>query len=240
MAGLRILFDTPKHLPKQIVEARKRERWLTCWSISILLHVSLFLFGTVWLIRSAHFHVMAGKTSTEISLILEPVPVPVIKPSPPTPIPSPSVQPSQASEPIKTQIKPLPEPDVTAASAPAIVQAKPRAVKPPAVHNKASSTNEASNAAKGAVQAEPDDLHNEPPEYPEESRAAREQGIVILRVEVTSAGEPATVSILKSSGYFRLDQAARQAVQHWKFGPAMAAGIPVASEIDVPVRFRLQ
>ena len=182
---------------------------------------------------------MAGKTSTEINLILEPIPVPVTKPSPPTPVPSPSVQPSQASEPIKTPIKPLPKPVVTASSASAIAQAKPQAAKPPVAH-KASSANEASNAAKGAIQAEPDELHNEPPEYPEESRAAREQGVVILRVEVTSAGEAATVSILKSSGYFRLDQAAKHAVQHWKFHPAVTAGIPVSSEADVPVHFKLQ
>jgi len=239
MAGSRILFNAPKLLPKQLIGARKRERWLTCWSISILLHASLFLFGTAWLIRSAHFHVMAGKTSTEINLILEPIPVPVITPSPPTPVPSPSVQPNQVSEPIKPQVKPPPNPVVTVFSSPAIVQAKPQTVKPLIAH-KASSVKETSNAAKGAVQAEPDDLHNEPPEYPEESRAAREQGVVILRVEVTSAGVPATVSILKSSGYFRLDQAAKHAVQHWKFSPAMAAGIPMASEADVPVRFRLQ
>jgi len=149
------------------------------------------------------------------------------------------VQTARVPEPVKPQIKSLPEPVVTASSAPAIAQARPRAIKPPVAH-KSSSTNEASNAAKGAVQAEPDDLHNEPPEYPEESRAAREQGVVILRVEVTSAGEPATVSILKSSGYFRLDQAAKHAVQHWKFHPAMTAGIPMSSEANVPVHFKLQ
>jgi protein TonB len=83
-------------------------------------------------------------------------------------------------------------------------------------------------------------LHNKPPEYPEESRIAHEQGVVILRVEVTATGEPAAVSILKSSGYFQLDQTARRAVQHWKFHPAMTAGIPVSSEADVPVHFKLQ
>jgi len=99
---------------------------------------------------------------------------------------------------------------------------------------------ETSSAAKGAFQAQPDDLHNEPPEYPEESRIALEQGVVILRVEVTAAGEPASVSILKSSGFFRLDQAARGAVEHWRFHPGMTAGTPVASEADIPVHFKLQ
>lgn len=70
---------------------------------------------------------------------------------------------------------------------------------------------------------------------------AREQGVVVLRVEVTAAGEPTQVSVLQSSGFFRLDQAARQAVRHWRFHPALAAGgLPVASEADVPVRFKLE
>ncbi len=104
----------------------------------------------------------------------------------------------------------------------------------------ASRVHETSSATKGAINAEPDDLHNEPPEYPEESRIAGEQGAVILQVRVTAAGEPASVAILKSSGFFRLDQAARCAVQHWKFHPGILAGTPVASEADVPVHFKLQ
>jgi protein TonB len=110
----------------------------------------------------------------------------------------------------------------------------------PSTKPKAALANETSTASRGAVEAQPDDLHNEPPAYPEDSRTAREQGVVILRVEVTAAGEPSTVNILKSSGYFRLDQAARRAVQHWKFHPALTAGIAVSSEADVPVHFRLE
>lgn len=204
-----------------------------------MLHASLFLLGTVWLVRSTYFHATAGNTSTEISLVLEPDPVPAITPSQPKPVPSPLVDTAPVREPIKPQIKSVPEPVAMVSSASPLLQATKIAIKPPAVHE-ASSTNEARNAAKGAVPAEPDDLHNEPPEYPEESRAARERGLVILRVEVTPAGDPATVSILKSSGYFRLDQAAKHAVQHWKFHPAIRAGTPVLSETDVPVHFKLQ
>ena len=98
----------------------------------------------------------------------------------------------------------------------------------------------ASPAAQGVTQAQPDDLHNDPPLYPEESQAAHEEGVVILRVEVTAAGLPASVSILKSSGYFRLDQAARRAVEHWKFRPAVAGGAPIVSEVDTPVHFTLE
>jgi periplasmic protein TonB len=99
---------------------------------------------------------------------------------------------------------------------------------------------ESSNALNGAVVAQPDDLHNSPPVYPDESRMAHEEGVVILHVEVTSAGEAASVGIKQSSGYFRLDQAALQAVKHWRFHPGLVAGLPVESETDVPVRFKLE
>ena len=142
-------------------------------------------------------------------------------------------------EPVKAEIAPTPEPIALPPPPSPVVQAKPQAPSPPAP-TKVSPAKETSSAAKGAVQAQPDELHNEPPEYPEESRIAQEQGVVILRVEVTAAGEPASVSMLKSSGFFRLDQAARRAVQHWKFHPGTTAGIPVPSEADVPVHFKLQ
>ena len=94
--------------------------------------------------------------------------------------------------------------------------------------------------AKGAVQAQPDELHNPPPVYPEESRAAREQGTVMLRVDVSGMGHAGRVLILKSSGYFRLDQSARKAVLAWRFQPASIGGASIDSEIDVPIQFRLE
>ena len=170
------------------------------------------------LIQPARFQVEPGETSTEIDLIFAPVPVP---------------------HPIKREAAMTPDPVASPSPPSAVVSPKPPRAKPVA-KPKAAMARETSSASKGAIQAQPDDLHNEPPEYPEESRIAREQGVVILRVEVTAKGEPVRVSILQSSGFFRLDQAARQAVRHWKFHPALIAGIPVSSEADVPVRFKLE
>ena len=132
-----------------------------------------------------------------------------------------------------------PEPVASPSLPSAAVSPKPPRAQPVA-KPKAALARETSSASKGAIQAQPDELHNEPPEYPEESRIAREQGVVILRVQVTAEGEPARIDILQSSGFFRLDQAARQAVRHWKFHPELTAGIPVSSAADVPVRFKLE
>ena len=223
-----------------MIESMDRQRGLVGWGVSILFHAGLLIFGAALLIQPARFHVEPGKTSTEIEFAIAPAPV-VTPPPPPVPMPVPPqpVQPVPAPEPVKVVIAPTPEPVAIPPPPTPIVPAKPQPPRPPAPP-KASPVKEEASASKGAIQAQPDELHNEPPEYPEESRAAREQGTVILRVEVTAAGEPANVSILKSSGYFRLDQAARHAVQHWKFHPATTAGISVSSEADVPVHFKLQ
>jgi periplasmic protein TonB len=209
-----------------MIEAADQRRWLTCWSVSILLHVGLLIFGVALLIHPARFNVQTGQSSMEIDLVLEATPVPASTAAAPKPSALPflsePVPAAPTSAPIKTEIT-----------------VKHQTKNSPSP-SKSSPTKETSNASKGAIEAQPDDLHNEPPEYPDESRTAREQGVVILRVDVTADGEPANVTILKSSGYFRLDQAARRAVQHWKFHPALTAGIAVSSEADVPVRFRLE
>lgn len=62
----------------------------------------------------------------------------------------------------------------------------------------------------------------------------------MLRVKVGADGRVQDVSIRRSSGFPSLDQAALAAVRRWRFDPARAAGVVVASEVEVPVRFQLK
>ena len=94
-------------------------------------------------------------------------------------------------------------------------------------------------AHRGATDVLPDYLNNPPPQYPESSRLAGEQGAVLVRAEVSSSGQVNRVSLAHSSGYPPLDRAALEAVALWKFRPASAAGISMDSEVAVPVRFEL-
>jgi len=70
--------------------------------------------------------------------------------------------------------------------------------------------------------------------YPPESRAAGEQGVVILRLTVDANGRPTAVSVAKSSGFPRLDRAAVEAGWRCRVRDA-AAG----SHLEAPVRFNL-
>jgi protein TonB len=82
-------------------------------------------------------------------------------------------------------------------------------------------------------------LHNPHPPYPRISRRRGEQGKVLLRVKVAKNGRASSVIIKKSSRSRRLDQAARKAVNKWRFIPAKKNGKPVSGWVIVPIVFKL-
>ncbi|HTQ07590.1 MAG TPA: TonB family protein [Polyangiaceae bacterium] len=90
-----------------------------------------------------------------------------------------------------------------------------------------------------AVSAIPRYRSNPAPDYPGPSRRRGEEGVVRLSVSVSAAGLPDSVSLAQSSGYPLLDRAAIAAVRQWTFEPARVGGVPVASQVVVPVRFSL-
>ena len=89
------------------------------------------------------------------------------------------------------------------------------------------------------VSAQPRYHTNPRPDYPLPSLRRREEGIVLLNVQVQADGTPAAISLNRSCGHPLLDRAALDAVRRWTFEPARAAGVPVASLVVIPVRFSL-
>jgi periplasmic protein TonB len=85
-----------------------------------------------------------------------------------------------------------------------------------------------------------DYLDNPPPAYPPVSRRMSEQGKVMLRVLVNVAGTPDRVEIKASSGSSRLDDAALEAVRHWRFVPARQGDQAIAEWVLVPITFSLR
>ncbi len=74
------------------------------------------------------------------------------------------------------------------------------------------------------------------PEYPKPAREAGVQGTVVVAALVCRDGQVLDTRILKSVPM--LDQAASDAVRQWRFRPALRDGMPVATWIEVPIRFR--
>ena len=143
--------------------------------------------------------------------------------------------------PLEPVPKDLPDPNpLPAAIAPATPETKSAATSTRSHRHIHSSQQSPSVAKRGAKNILPDYLNNPPPTYPESSRLAREQGVVLVHAVVDSSGSVSRVSLAASSGHPALDRAALEAVARWKFQPAALAGCPMASEIAVPVRFELQ
>jgi protein TonB len=88
--------------------------------------------------------------------------------------------------------------------------------------------------------ADADYLKNPPPGYPRISRRNGEQGTVIVRVFISTQGAPEKAEVRTSSGFVRLDQAALEAVQRWRFVPGRRNGTPEAMWFNIPVRFILE
>jgi TonB family protein len=76
------------------------------------------------------------------------------------------------------------------------------------------------------------------PMFTEEAKKAKFQGTVLLRVVVGADGLTTNVQIVKSPG-LGLDQKAIEAVQGWRFRPALGPhGKPVAVVIPIELTFR--
>jgi periplasmic protein TonB len=81
--------------------------------------------------------------------------------------------------------------------------------------------------------------HNPEPDYPVQARRRRQEGRVLLTVILDQSGTPIKIEVKESSNSTLLDTAAASAVSQWEFEPATFNGKPVASEVEVPVRFTL-
>ncbi len=79
------------------------------------------------------------------------------------------------------------------------------------------------------------------PIYPSASQRLGEEGTVLVRVVVGVDGRVVRATVVKSSGFARLDAAAiERALTKWRFVPALNDGVAVEAERELPVTFRLR
>jgi protein TonB len=75
------------------------------------------------------------------------------------------------------------------------------------------------------------------PKYPPESKRSGEEGLVVLRVLINELGRAARIEVERSSGYARLDAAARAAVERALFKPYLENGAPRMALAMIPIEF---
>ncbi len=89
----------------------------------------------------------------------------------------------------------------------------------------------------GGVSA-PRPIYDPEPEYSEEARKAKWQGVVVLWVIVGPDGRVHDIQVRRSLG-LGLDEKALETVKLWKFDPARKDGQPVAVEMNIEVNFHM-
>jgi protein TonB len=192
----------------------------------------------------------------------EPEPEPMseseVKQEPPAPVSVPTpVEPPSALDPeIAPTAKPTIEPAVEPAVKPTVSQdpALSSMRETPAQTRVKSAATADSGKAAGSVQqrsepttlpltpahVDPNYLHRPNPVYPTLSKRLREEGTVLLRVNLDAQGIVLDISIEKSSSFQRLDQAALEAVKQWRFVPAKRGQETMPSTALVPIEFKQQ
>ncbi|MDR3406262.1 MAG: TonB family protein [Chthoniobacter sp.] len=75
------------------------------------------------------------------------------------------------------------------------------------------------------------------PPYPEQARAQRLEGVVLLLVGVDAEGHVTSASIRQGCGHAMLDRAALEAVRSWRFSPGRQDGRAIPATVEVPIRF---
>lgn len=81
-------------------------------------------------------------------------------------------------------------------------------------------------------------IYSVDPEFSDEARRAKYQGVCVVSLIVDAQGNPQNIQVARALG-MGLDEKALEAVKQYKFKPAYYKGHPVASIINVEVNFRI-
>lgn len=160
-------------------------------------------------------------------VVKKPAPKPVPKPTPTKPKPVPVTQPVAKAQPLVAPV------------APATPVAAASSQSPGSASTPAKTRQAGSGGGSSAPIARDARLNNPEPPYPPESRRRGEEGRVVLKVRVSKEGTAESVEVEHSSGYRRLDMAARKTVSRWRFIPAKQNDSAVAAWAGVTIIFKL-
>ncbi len=229
------------------------KRPLAGWAWVLVLHALLF-----WAVHVGLSRDVVQKMPTVVQALLlsdtRPATPPPAAPPPPTPSPPPPtpqpVKPAPTPAPVAPPVTPAPAAELPAistpaptptgltASAPAAPPAPPAA--PPVAPPVTAAPTRATSPAPARTAAGVNVNQCEKPEYPSASRRLEEEGTVALRFLVGVDGKVLQSEIEKSSGFKRLDEAARSGLSKCQFRPALVDGKPEQAWASMKYTWRLE
>lgn len=215
-----------------------RSRLPATLGIALLSHALLFAL-LVSVVPSRDIAATAARVHSLGVRLMQPagpshvVPAPAPAPRPPKPLP-PEPAPRTSTAP-----SPTPLPVATPSDAVAGDAHTPAAEVPATAPAADSPSPAAEPQARSIARVDTRYGANPRPAYPRLSLSLGEEGQVVLRVRVSAEGAVLGVDVSRSSGYPRLDEAARRAVAGWRFIPAHENGAGVESTVVFPLTFSL-
>jgi protein TonB len=203
----------------------------------VLFHVAALWALQSGLLRRAVEVVVPVEILTELISPPAPKAEPLQAPKPPEPVKQTPAR--------KTTPTPPAAPRPIAIAEPAPVPNAPVGVTTPQPAPAPISSPVAAPAAPSAPTVElpsstADYLHNPKPPYPALSRRLGEHGIVVHRVLIGADGSPISAKLVQSSGFPRLDEAARAAVMRWRYVPGKRNGVAETMSFEVPINWVLE
>ena len=201
---------------------RKPTKHLVGIGVVLILHILL-----VWAINSGLARAFIKKVKGPVEAVLLEDQKPDIPPPPPPPAPK-DLPPPPPPAYVPAVDVPVTAPAATNAIA-AVTAVPPPVAPAPVVKAEPVRTAPVVNQANCAK-----------PEYPSASRRLEEEGTVSLKFLVGEDGRVVQSTIEKSSGYSRLDEAARAGLSKCQFRPATEDGRPVQGWASMKYTWRLE
>ncbi len=194
----------------------------------VLLHLLFF-----WALQSGLVRTVTQKAQVVVDAVL----LSEDKPSIPPPAPKNLPPPPKNAPPPPARVPPVETP-VTAPPAPTAVTAVTSTPTPPAPAAPAAAAGPKTDAVRTAAVVNA--AQCEKPDYPSASRRLEEEGTVHLRFLVGVDGKVIQAEVEKSSGYKRLDEAARAGLSRCQFRPATVDGKPEQAWASMRYTWRLE
>lgn len=227
----------------------KEERGFSVkWRMTIMVAVSFALHGwLLWAAPAREVQAPSGVVAFKLGQVKLASAALQTESMPPAPV-EPPVNPSTqaAPKPVEkkmTESKPVAKKPSPMKSA---EQTKPQMVAPAAESASREVSSAPAPSSQQSVSEEPV-LVERPafasppgaPVYPELARQRRQQGTVVVEVQLDLSGAQQARRLLQSSGVDSLDEAALKAVAGWEFLPYREDGRARLSRVRLPIRFSL-
>lgn len=213
-------------------------------NIVITASVVIFHVAALWalqngLLRRAAEHVVPAELLTRI---IEIEPPKVAQPPPPPPPPKPAPKPAKLPPPPMPVAVRDPAPAPQAPTGVVEPQLPAPAVLAPVAPAPAPPAPPAPARLVEITQGETEYIRPPRPVYPALSKRSGESGVVIIAVYYSSAGHAKRAEVFKSSGFERLDRAARDAVMASQVTPFRRAGVNEDTQflLKAPINFVLE